>query len=140
MSDRFFLDTNIFVYVFDSKAPAKARRAARLVRDAVDTGQGMVSYQVVQEFLNLALRRFSHPFTIPEAEQYVLTVLKPLLAIESSPRLYLEGLRIMSRYQFSWYDALIVAAALQGQCAILYTEDLQAGRDIEGLKLRNPFV
>ena len=90
--------------------------------------------------MNLALRLFPHPFTIAEAEQYFLTVLKPLLAVESSPGLVLEGLRISSRYHFGWYDSLIIAGALQGKCSVLYTEDLQDGRQIEALRIQNPFV
>jgi predicted nucleic acid-binding protein len=140
MKDRFFLDTNILVYVFDAKLPEKAKAAAALVRHAVDSGEGVISYQVVQEFLNVALRRFARPFSVAEAEQYLLTVLKPLLAVESSPTLYLEALRILARHQFSWYDSLIVAAALQAECSTLYTEDLQPGREVEGLRIRNPFV
>lgn len=140
MSDRYFIDTNVFVYVFDAKAPAKARKAERLVREAVDSGEGIVSYQVVQEFFNVALRRFAQPMTVAEAEQYFITVFRPLLAIQSSPAIYLEGLRISSKHRLGWYDALIVAAALQGACKTLYSEDLQHGREIEGLHIQNPFV
>ena len=61
MSGRFFLDTNIFAYAFDAGAPAKAKRASQLIRQAADTGKGIVSYQVVQEFFNVAFRRFAHP-------------------------------------------------------------------------------
>ncbi|HEY4902799.1 MAG TPA: hypothetical protein VIH89_04940 [Candidatus Sulfotelmatobacter sp.] len=60
MSGRFFLDTNIFVYTFDVKASAKTKQAVQLIREAVDTGRGIVSYQVVQEFFNVALRRFTN--------------------------------------------------------------------------------
>ena len=58
MSDRFFLDTNIFVYSFDRSARGKARAAATLIRKALTTQKRMISYQVVQEFFNVALRRF----------------------------------------------------------------------------------
>jgi predicted nucleic acid-binding protein len=139
MSDRFFLDTNIFVYAFDGKAPAKAKKAAQLIRRAVDTGEGIVSYQVVQEFFNVALRRFSQPMTVAEAEQYLITVLRPLLAVHSSPAIYVEALRLVAKHRFAWYDSLIVAAALEGQCETLYSEDLQDGREIEGLRIENPF-
>jgi predicted nucleic acid-binding protein len=140
MSARFFLDTNIFVYTFDTKAPAKAKRAARLIRQAADTGEGVVSYQVVQEFFNVAFRRFSRPMNVAEAEQYLVTVFRPLLAVHSSPTLYVEALRVSGKYRLSWYDSLIVAAALQAQCGRLYSEDLQHGQELEGLRIENPFV
>jgi predicted nucleic acid-binding protein len=140
MSARFFLDTNILVYTFDTKAPAKAKRAARLIRQAADTGEGVVSYQVVQEFFNVAFRRFSRPMNVAEAEQYLITVFRPLLAVHSSPTLYVEALRVSGKYRLSWYDSLIVAAALQAQCGMLYSEDLQHGQELEGLRIENPFV
>ena len=110
-----------------------------MIAEAAETGRGVVSYQVVQEFLNVALRRFAKPLTIAEAEQFFVTVLKPLLAVYSSPALFLEGLRIAGRYKLHWYDALIVAAALEAKCAVLYSEDLQAGQSIEGVRVENPF-
>lgn len=140
MRGRFFLDTDVFAYSFDTTAPAKARKAALLIRRAADSGQGVVSYQVVQEFFNIALRRFPQPMAMAEAEQYLITVFRPLLAIHSSPALYVEGLRIGAKHRFSWYDSLIVAAALEAQCETLFSEDLQHGREIEGLKIQNPFV
>jgi predicted nucleic acid-binding protein len=140
MSDRFFLDTNIFVYTFDEKAPAKAKKATQIVRRAADTGEGIISYQVVQEFFSVALRRFLRPMSVAEAEQYLMTVLRPLLAVHSSPAIYFEALRIAEKYRMSWYDSLIVAAALEGDCERLYSEDFQDGRKIEGLRIENPFA
>lgn len=140
MSARFFLDTNIFAYTFDDTAPAKARRASQLIRQAADTGNGVVSYQVVQEFFNLAFRRFQHPMNVAEAEQYLITVFRPLLAVHSSPALYVEAMRIAGRYRLSWYDCIVVAAALQSECGLLYSEDLQHGQEIEGLLIKNPFL
>jgi predicted nucleic acid-binding protein len=58
MHGRFFLDTNVFVYSFDRSAVAKSRRAAQLIRTALKTQKGITSYQVVQEFFNVALQRF----------------------------------------------------------------------------------
>ena len=140
MSGKFFLDTNIFAYAFDATAPAKARKASRLIRDAVDTGKGIVSYQVVQEFFNVAFRRFAQPMSVAEAEQYLVTVFRPLLAIHSSPALYVEALRIAGKHRLAWYDSIIVAAALEGRCETLYSEDFQRGREIEGLRIENPFA
>ena len=140
MSARFFLDTNIFIYTFDGLSPAKAKKAAQIIRQAVNAGQGIVSYQVVQEFFNVALRRFAQPMTLAEAEQYLLTVFRPLLAVHSSPALYFEGLRIAAKHRIAWHDSLIIAAALEAKCTKLYSEDLQHGLEINGLKIENPFV
>jgi predicted nucleic acid-binding protein len=139
MSARFFLDTNVFVYTFDTNTPAKAKKALQLVRQAVDTGQGIVSYQVVQEFFNVALRRFAQPLTVAEAEQYLITVFRPLVAVHSSPALYQEALHLSGKYRLAWYDSLIVAAALEGDCETLFSEDLQHGQKIERLRIENPF-
>lgn len=103
-------------------------------------GRGIVSYQAAQEFFNVALRRFPQPMSTADAEQYLITVFRPLLAIHSSPALYVEALRISRKHRVSWYDALILAAALEGQCATLYSEDLQHGREIEGMRIENPFA
>jgi predicted nucleic acid-binding protein len=100
----------------------------------------MVSYQVVQEFFNLALRRFAQAMTVAEAEHYLAAVFRPLLAIQSSPALISEALRLTARHRLSWYDALIVVAAIEGGCGILYSEDLQHGQRFGDLKVENPFV
>jgi len=140
MNGRFFLDTNVFVYSFDPSAPAKARRAADLIRRAVATGKGIVSYQVVQEFFNVALRRFAKPMTVTEAEQYLATVFRPLLAIHSSQAVYVEALRLSEQFSLSWYDALIVAAAIAGDSTLLFSEDLQHGQRFGDLRVQNPFL
>ena len=140
MRDRFFLDTNIFVYSFDSSAPAKAKRAKELIAGAVTSRKGIVSYQVVQELLNVALKRFERPMKPLEAEQYLTTVFRPLLSVYASQSLFLEALRLCGRYSFGWYDSLIVAAAIEGQCSVLYSEDLQHGMRIGELVVKNPFL
>lgn len=139
MNGRFFLDTNIFVYSFDTSATAKLRRSMQLIRQAVATGKGVVSYQVVQEFFNVALRRFAPPMTVAEAEQYLGTVFRPLLAVHSSPAFFAEALRLQDRYRFSWYDSLIVMGAIEARCSILYSEDMQHGQKFGDLRIENPF-
>jgi len=139
MSDRFFLDTNIFVYSFDKSAPKKAVRSSELIQRAIETGQGIVSYQVVQEFFNLALRRFAQPMSIDDAEQYLSTVFRPLVAVHSSISLYAEALRIQAKNKLAWYDSLIIASAVAGECRILYSEDFQHGQRFGELRIENPF-
>jgi predicted nucleic acid-binding protein len=140
MSDRFFLDTNIFVYSFDQSAVVKAQKAAQLIRKALTTQKGFISYQVVQEFFNVALKRFSQPMKAGDAEQYLSTVFRPLLGVHSSLAQYAEALHLHAQGGLSWYDSLIVSAALQAQCDLLFTEDLQHGQRFGSLQIRNPFL
>ncbi len=140
MSGKFFLDTNVFVYSFDLSSPKKAAQATKLIRKGIETRSGIVSYQVVQEFFNVALRRFAKPMSSADAEQYLATTFRPLLAVHSSPVLYAEALRILGRFRLAWYDSLIVASALEGQCDVLYSEDFQDGQHIGNVIISNPFV
>ena len=136
---RHFLDTNIFVYTFDLEAPAKAKRAEDLIAEALASGAGMISYQVAQEFVAAARKPFQTPMSFEQIERYWLTTLRPLLLVHSSPGLFIRALDLARRDQLSWYDALIVAAALQGGCKVLYSEDLQHGRRFGDLVVQDPF-
>jgi predicted nucleic acid-binding protein len=140
MSDRFFLDTNIFVYAVDSASSNKGRQALELTRKGLQTRRGVVSYQVVQEFLNLALRRFSVPMKLADALEYVEFTFRPMLTAQSSYPLYDHALRLTANHSLSWYDSLIVAAAMQNECAVLYTEDLQHGQRFGNVRVQNPFI
>jgi predicted nucleic acid-binding protein len=140
MSDRFFLDTNIFVYSFDKNAPKKAAHSRELIRQAIETRRGIVSYQVVQEFFNLALRRFAEPMSGADAEQYLATTFRPLLAIHSSHGLYGQALQLSARHKLAWYDSLILASAVEGQCNVLYSEDFQDRQRFGELRIENPFL
>jgi predicted nucleic acid-binding protein len=140
MSGRFFLDTNIFIYTFDASAPAKAAIATELVKRAIKTKIGVISYQVVQEFFNVAMRHFESPLTAAEADQYLAATFRPLLAVHSSPALFSEALRLASKFRLAWYDSLILAAAIEAQCDTLYSEDLQHGQRLESVTVTNPFA
>jgi predicted nucleic acid-binding protein len=140
MKDRFFLDTNVFAYSFDTGEPSKVRRARQLILQAISTRKGIISYQVIQEFFNVAMRKFAPRMTAAEAEQYLHSVFRPLLAVQSSQTLFSQALRLEERYHLSWYDSLIVAAAMEGQCSTLFSEDLQHGQRFGDLQIKNPFL
>jgi len=140
MSDKFFLDTNIFVSSFDRSAARKSAKAKQLIRHALVSQKGVTSYQVVQEFFNVARRRFVQPMSMAEAGQYLGTVFQPLLAVHSSLALYSEALRIHAKRGLSWYDSLVVSAAANANCDVLYSEDLQHGQNFGRLRVANPFV
>ena len=139
MSDRYFLDTNILVYSLDPVDARKARIAEELVTRGVGSRLGVISYQVVQEFMNVSLRQFQVTMTVTELELYFFKVLLPMMTIPSSSGLFLEALRLKTAHQIAWCDSLIVAAAIQGGCEILYSEDMQHGRRFGDLVIQNPF-
>ena len=96
MSDRYFLDTNIFVYSLDPVDPRKARIAEELVTRGVASRLGVISYQVVQEFMNVSLRQFRATMTVTELELYFFNILLPMMTIPSSSGLFLEALRLQT--------------------------------------------
>lgn len=140
MSGRGFLDTNIFVYTFDAGAPAKREVAVGLVSRALADGGSVISHQVIGEFINVATRKFATPMSSGDAFSYLQRVLAPLCRLFPDVALYGKALALRDFNSLSFYDSLIVAAALRLNCDVLYTEDLQHGREIEGLEVRNPFL
>jgi len=136
----FFLDTNIFVYSFDPRFRTKKRVAFALIRYALESQTGIISTQVVQEFLNVATGKFEAPFQAIDAKDYLGHVLAPLCQVFPSFELYDRALSIRELYGLNFYDSLIVCAALQARCKMLVTEDFQAGQRFESLTVLNPFL
>jgi predicted nucleic acid-binding protein len=79
MSDKAFLDTNIFAYSFDHSNSEKRNKASALIKTHLENGSGVISYQVVQEFINVSYRKFKHPMTLSELERYIEDVLSNFL-------------------------------------------------------------
>ncbi len=136
---KFFLDTNILIYTFDKTAPEKQDISKQLIESALNN-KGVISYQVVQEFMNIALRKFTPPMTNTQAQRYLADVLMPICSYYPIDNFYKHGLDIQNRWRFSWYDSLIITAALESECDVLYSEDLQHGQKIETLTIYNPFM
>jgi predicted nucleic acid-binding protein len=139
MSAKYFLDTNIFVYSFDQSQPKKQERALNLIAEALESGDGLISTQVIQEFLNVATRKFAIPMKTTDCQAYLARVLHPLCQVFPDLALYETSLDIQQEAGYSFYDSLILAGALRGGCARLYSEDLQAGQQVRGLTIVNPF-
>ena len=133
MNDRAFFDTNIFVYAVALSDP-RSRRARELI-----TGGGKVSVQVLNEFVNVTRRRSNMPWSVVRLALENIKILCPD-PLPVSLATHHEALAIAERYQYRFYDALIVASALEARCSILYSEGMQDGQVIEGrLTVRNPF-
>ena len=129
--DEFFLDTNVLIYLVSGDEPKVARSNA-----LIESG-GVVSVQVLNEFVSVAARKYRVDWTKID---FILATVKDAckvvpLTIESHER----GLALSRRYGFAIYDAMIVAAAELAGCRILYTEDMHDGLVVGKLTLRNPY-
>lgn len=140
MSAADFFDSNVFIYLFDDAAPAKQASARQLVTQALVANTACISFQVVQETLHVLTRKFARQMNAQTAKAVLEKSLLPFWQVMPSPALYTRALELQARYGFSFYDSLIVAAALEAGCSRLLTEDLQHGQKIEGLKIVNPFL
>ncbi len=138
MSVENFFDTNVLIYLFDGTDDAKRERAELLIQQALDNETGCISYQVVQETMNVITRKLNA--TPEKALQLLDRVLVPLWQINPTRTLYRRGLDLQARYGFSFYDSLIIAAALEAGCTCLYSEDMQDGQQIQSLTIQNPFA
>jgi len=140
MNDKFFLDTNIFVYSFDDNEIEKKVRALSLIGEALQSGKGIISWQVVQEFLNVSTKKFIYPLKAVDAKSYLQKVLFPLWAVFPNLTIYQNTIEIQEKTGYSFLDSMIVASALSQDCSILYSEDLHNGMKIDDLQVVNPFV
>lgn len=93
MTKKFFLDTNILIYTFDHSSPDKQKAALALVGEALEDRAGVISYQVIQEFINVATRKFTSPMTANDLAFYFRSILLPLCEIHSSAGLYTSAMR-----------------------------------------------
>ena len=134
-----FIDSNVFVYLFDETDERKRGRAEQVVESVLQTNSAVISFQVVQETLNVVTRKLATPMTAEDAKRFMENVLAPLFRVPASIPLYNRALDVQARYRYGFYDSLIVAAALDAGCDRLYSEDLQSGQRIEGLEIKNPF-
>lgn len=136
----FFLDTSILIYALSMNEPVKQPIAAAMVEEAMTTQRGVISTQVVQEFLNIATRRAIPTFSSTEAIKYLNGVLWPLCRHIPSQTFYERALQIKDLTGYGFYDSLIIAAAVQLGCRRLVSEDMQHKRQVQGLTILNPFI
>ena len=140
MNDKYFIDTNIFVYSFYPESFEKKKIGDNIIKSAITENKGCISYQVIQEFLNVSTKKFEVPLSFSDCKKYLDKVLAPLCEIFTSVELYHRAIDVMERWQYSFYDSLIIAAAIQSDCKILYSEDLQHNQKIQSIEIVNPFA
>ena len=137
----FFLDTNVFVYALLASEPLKKQRALQLIEQALASHLGCISYQVIQEFANVATRKFAQRFSTDQCKQFIDAAMQPMNRVNSSPELLSKALDLQLETHYGFYDCLILAAALQAGAEVLYSEDLQHNQLVGGvLRIVNPFL
>lgn len=130
-----FLDANILVYAQDQDSPAKRRRSREVIAALAESGAGVISTQVLQEFYVTVTRKLS---VAPLAAKSVLQTFKIFEIVQASPDLIESAIDCSVLNAISFWDALIVAAAASSGCAIVYSEDFNPGQTIQGVRIENP--
>lgn len=133
---RFFADTNILGYAEDRDAGEKRKRAQEIVRRGFEERTGVVSLQVLRELFVVAVGKLG---LSPAAARRRVELYSRLDLVSLDLADLLAAIDLTRLHSFSLWDALIVRAALNGGCQVLYSEDLQHGFRLEGLEIVNPF-
>ena len=136
MSARSFFDTNILVYSDDKAYPAKQRHAVELLAEHRRAATGVVSLQVLQEYFVTVTRKLH---VDPRTARRKVELLAEFDVAAPDLTDILAAIDLHRLHGFSFWDALILRAAKQAGCAVIFSEDLQAGREIEGMRIVNPF-
>ncbi len=136
MSARNFLDTNVLVYTDDHDDPRKHELALSLVERCRVDQSGVLSTQILQEYFVSATRKLSVPVEIARRK---LQLFSRFSVVKIDVPDLLAAVDLHRLRSISFWDALIVRAAQESGCALLYTEDLQDGWNVNGLRVVNPF-
>lgn len=136
--DKVFFDTNILVYSADVSDARKQKIATALIKSAIDSGNGVISTQCLQEFFNVAQKKLN--ISKEAAKELVEYFADNLPVVEISVPLILSAVDISIKGQFSFWDSLILSAANDTGCATVYSEDLNDQQIIAGAKIQNPFA
>ncbi len=139
MKDKIFLDTNIIVYAHDRSSGDKHADAREIMDYLWENRKGVISVQVLQEFFVCVTKKIFKPLPIKNARD-ILDYLSTWDVVANDKHITLKAIDIQERYQFSFWDSLIIQAAIQGQARIVLSEDLPGGQVVKDLKILNPFT
>ena len=137
MSARSFFDTNVLVYTDDHDSRAKQRAALELVGKHRRAGSGVVSMQILQEYFVAATRKLHVDEKIARRK---VELLAEFDVVAPDVTDILAAIDLHRLHGFSFWDALVIRAAKQGGCTVLFSEDLQGNREIDGIRVVNPFI
>ena len=136
MPGRVFVDSNVLVYAQDAAAPKKQRKSREIIAQLAKSGDGVISTQVMQEFFVAATGKLG---VAPLAAKGVLKTFSLFEIVQVTPSLIDDAIDCSILNQLSFWDSLILAAAASAGCSTVYSEDLNSGQHILGVKVQNPF-
>lgn len=137
MSAREFIDTNVLVYADDGRHAVKQAAARELIARLMRERRGVLSLQVLQEFYSAATRKLAMPGETAKARIIHYIQFEVITLV---PADVLAAIDLQRLHRWSFWDSLIVRAALKGTCARLNTEDMHSGQVIETVRIHNPFA
>jgi len=138
MNGKAFFDSNIICYAFDTKDKEKKEKAKELLKNWMSSGKLVISTQVLQEVFVVLTRKTKPPLK-PEKTKEILEVFLPFEIVQITPELIFKAIDILIKHRISFWDALIISAAVKAKCKVVFTEDLNDGQIIEGVTIINPF-
>jgi predicted nucleic acid-binding protein len=134
-----FFDSNLFVYAFDGAEPVKKAIALNRIEEARAAGSVRLSTQVLHEFYSISTRKLKPPLSHEEAAKAV-NHLCEFVVLGSTAATVEAALKLVQQHQISWWDALILEAAIRADADVLVSEDGQHGRLFGKLRVENPFI
>lgn len=135
---RQFVDANVLVYAFDASAGSRKIAAERLLAGLWETGAGCVSVQILQEFFVTVTTKVARPLSIGDAAERIRELAAWRVFAPTADDV-LGAIVLQKEAKLSFWDAMVVRAAAESGCSLLWTEDLTHGRVIRGVRVRNPF-
>ena len=139
MKDKVFLDTNIIVYAHDRSSREKHEVAREIMDYLWKSRKGVISVQVLQEFFVCVTKKIGKSLHLKNAR----TILEYLLnwdVVVNDKYVTLKAIDLQEKYQFSFWDSLVIQAAIQGKARILFSENLADGQVVKDIKILNPFT
>jgi len=138
MSDKTFVDTNVLIYAYDADAGGKHRAAKRALQDLWNSGSGVLSMQVLQEFYVNVTRKIASPLSRDIARRVVDSY--SAWCVETATAALAAAFQIEDEARIGFWDALIVASAMRLGAVRILSEDLNARQMIRGIRIENPFA
>ena len=136
MTSRSFIDTHVLVYAEASDAPYKQRSALDLLQRLYEQGLGVVSTQILQEYCNVALKKLRLPAQHVRSQ---LDLYEQFEVVQVTPTIIRAGLDLHQTRSVAFFDAIVLASAHAAGCSVIWTEDMNAGEVVNGVRISNPF-